>query len=168
MGSDEIVLDYNKTLQDTGDKIFEIPDLQSNTLPQNIIGGELVIRDAYKVPGLNINKDTFDALVGLNVTNPRTSNVSAVPGLMTYGGALRQHSSTTFSILDAGQNSAETEHTQIYGGDNDYYANTKTENFYGKGNDKRETRSGYTSQNLLQFAQSDNIGGLRNLLLLKN
>ena len=164
LGSDEIVLDYNKTLQDTGDKIFEIPDLQSNTLPQNIIGGELVIRDAYKVPGLNINKDTFDALVGLNVTNPRTSNVSAVPGLMTYGGALRQHSSTTFSILDAGQNSAETEHTQIYGGDNDYYANTKTENFYGKGNDKRETRSGYTSQNLLQFAQSNNIGGLRNLL----
>jgi len=164
LGSDEIVLDYNKTLQDTGDKIFEIPDLQSNTLPQNIIGGELVIRDAYKVPGLNINKDTFDALVGLNVTNPRTSNVSAVPGLMTYGGALRQHSSTTYGILDVGGHANETEHTQIYGGDNDYYANTKTENFYGKGNDKRETRSGYTSQNLLQFAQSNNIGGLRNLL----
>ena len=164
LGSDEIVLDYNKTLQDTGDKIFQIPSLDSNTLPQNIIGGELVIRDAYKVPGLNINKDTFDALVGLNVTNPRQSDVSAVPGLMTYGGALRQHSSTTFGILDVGGHSNETEHTQIYGGDNDYYANTKTENFYGKGNDKRETRGGYTSQNLLQLAQSDNTIGLRNLL----
>jgi hypothetical protein len=164
LGSDEIVLDYNKTLQDTGDKIFEIPDLQSNTLPQNIIGGELVIRDAYKVPGLNINKDTFDALVGLNVTNPRPKGTRAVPGLMTYGGALRQHSTTTYNLLDAGQNSAETEHTQIYGGDNDYYANTRTENFYGKSNIKRETRGGYTSTDILQLAQSNNLDGLRNLL----
>jgi len=168
LGSDEIVLDYNETLQDIGDKKFEIPSLQSNTLPQNIIGGELVIRDAYKVPGLNINKDTFDALVGLNVTTPKPRDDKArmaIPGLMTYGGALTQHSQTTYNLLDAGQNANETSHTQIYGGDNDYYANTITENFYGKGNDKRETRSGYTSTDILQLAQqSGKLIELRNLL----
>ena len=163
LGSDEIVLDYNKTLQDTGDKIFQIPSLESNTLPENIIGGELVIRDAYKVPGLNINKDTFDALVGIKADSNHRSGVA---GLHTYGLSLRNVSQATQNQLKSPDWANNEKHSAVYGGDNDYYKNTPTQNFFGNGADGnfRDSKQGYDTNTIARLVGNNDKTGLRNLL----
>lgn len=156
LGSDKIVLDYDKTLQDTGTNTFQILDLQSNTLPQNIIGGELVIRDAYKIPGLNISSETFDTLVGLETDkNYRFGKT----GLHTYGMSLRNVSRATTQALARPDWSNNERHSAIYGGDNDYYKNTKTDNFFGftaDGTGNPTTLNGYDSEQLMQFVNDNN------------
>jgi len=163
LGSDEIVLDYNETLQDTGTNTFDIPSLEPNTLPQNIIGGELVIRDAYKVPGLNINKDTFDALVGIKVDNNHRNGVA---GLHTYGMAIRNVSEAAESRLSSPGWGNRLNHSAVYGGDNDYYKNTPTQNFFGEGadGDRRTSKQGYDTETIMRLVSNDDKTGLRNLL----
>ena len=156
LGSDKIVLDYDKTLRDTGANTFQILDLQSNTLPQNIIGGELVIRDAYKIPGLNINSETFDTLVGLETDkNYRFGKA----GLHTYGMSLRNVSRATTQALARPDWSNNERHSAVYGGDNDYYKNTKTDNFFGftaDGTGNPTTLNGYDSEQLMEFVNDNN------------
>tara|TARA_Y100000385_G_scaffold13474_1_gene13639 strand:- start:6312 stop:7943 length:1632 start_codon:yes stop_codon:yes gene_type:complete len=163
LGSDEIVLDYKETLQDIGDKLFEIPSLQSNTLPQNIIGGELVIRDAYKVPGLNINKDTFDALAGIKAD---TNHRDGIAGLHTYGMSLKNVSQAVENQLLSPGWKNKRRHSAVYGGDNDYYANTITDNFFGDSADgnKRSSRQGYDTETIMRLVNADDNTGIRNLL----
>ena len=163
LGSDEIVLDYNETLQDTGDKIFEIPSLEPNTLPENIIGGELVIRDAYKIPGLNITSKTFDALVGINADSNYKLGVA---GLHTYGMCIRHVSADARTRLSSPGWGNVLNHCAVYGGDNDYYKNTPTQNFFGDGadGDKRTTRQGYDTETIMRLISKNDETGLRNLL----
>jgi len=163
LGSDEIILDYNETLRDIGNKKFEIPSLQSNTLPENVIGGELVIRDAYKIPGLNITDKTFDALVGIEA---ETNHREGLAGLHTYGMSLRNVSQAVFNQLNSPGWKNRIAHSAVYGGDNDYYKNTPTQNFFGDGadGDKRTTRQGYDTETIMRLVNNDNTTGLRNLL----
>ena len=163
LGSDEIVLDYNETLQDTGDKIFEIPSLEPNTLPENIIGGELVIRDAYKIPGLNITSKTFDALVGINADSNYKLGVA---GLHTYGMCIRHVSEAARTILSRPGWGNVLNHSAVYGGDNDYYKNTPTQNFFGDGADggKRTSKQGYDTETIMRLISKNDETGLRNLL----
>lgn len=163
LGSDEIVLDYNETLKDTGDRVFKILDLQSNTLPENIVGGELVIRDAYKVPGLNITDKTFDALVGIEADNNHRNGVA---GLHTYGLALRNVSQNVESQLSSPGWGNRLNHSAVYGGDNDYYKNTPTQNFFGEGADggKRTSKQGYDTNTIARLVGNNDKTGLRNLL----
>ena len=163
LGSDEIVLDYNETLQDTGPNTFDIPSLEPNTLPQNIIGGKLVIRDAYKVPGLNINKDTFDALVGIKADSNYRQGIA---GLHTYGLSLKNVSEGVNNQLKQPNWKNNENHSAVYGGDNDYYKNTPTQNFFGDGEDggKRTSRQGYDTGTIKRLVSNDNKTGLRNLL----
>ena len=163
LGSDEIVLDYNETLQDIGDKLFEIPSLQSNTLPQNIIGGELVIRDAYKVPGLNITDKTFDALVGIKAD---TNHRQGIAGLHTYGLALRNVSQAVGNQLSSPGWGNRLKHSAVYGGDNDYYKNTPTQNFFGNEADGnfRDSKQGYDTETIMRLVNNDDKIGIRNLL----
>ena len=163
LGSDEIVLDYKETLEDTGDKMFEIPNLQSNTLPQNIIGGELVIRDAYKVPGLNITDKTFDALVGIEAD---TNHRQGIAGLHTYGMSLKNVSQAVENQLKSPGWANKRLHSAVYGGDNDYYKNTTTQNFFGDSADggKRSSRQGYDTETIKRLVNNDDKNELRNLL----
>jgi len=168
LGSDETILTYPNELQDVGTKIFQINNLGANTLPENIVGGDLIIRDAYTLPSsyggggsgggggvggtVVVGQNDFYALVGVISNTPRKIGKA---GLMTYGSALK-YDSYIEGELDKGGNGSETEKTSIFGGDNNYYRNIKNINF--NADKKSETSDGYDQSTILELVNKASDG----------
>ena len=166
LGSDETILTYPNELQDVGTKIFQINNLGANTLPENIVGGDLIIRDAYTLPSsyggggsgggggvggtVVVGQNDFYALVGVISTKPRRIGRA---GLMTYGSALK-YDEVTRNIIDTGGNGSETEKTSIFGGDNNYYRNIKNINYNAM--QPRQDADGYDQSTILKLVDAGN------------
>lgn len=172
LGSDDIVLTFgdNRIIKQDGNKSFEIENNADDKLTELMVGSKIVIRDAFKVPGLTITSGSFDCLVGLIAgggleTTPILPNPIPKGDFVTYGGNIASSGKSAFQTLASSGQANRVNYSNVYGGDNNYYTNTITKHFRGAdGLGKSTTRNGYNSAELLGLAQSGKVTELRNLL----
>lgn len=113
IGKDKVVLTYDNELDilDNGNNEFRVLDYETmdDKLKEQLVGGELIISDAYEILDLTDIEKNVDFLVGDNIEHP--SNL-LFGSFRTWG--------SNWQGLVKGESKNNPNHI-IHGGDNNYY-----------------------------------------------